>query len=105
MKMVTVKLTPKQANLIWLNADGWLDAGACADGLRQNERAALNSLCNQILSQTHRSKKPEAAFRTDLRERILEEIEAAGFAWHSDDERKILDAIEVALFEKDPGDV
>lgn len=34
---------------------------------------------------------------TDLKTRILSEISRAGFAWHSDDERKIIDAIMTAL--------
>ena len=49
-KPVIIRLTPAQARLVFLNADGWLDAGACEDGLRPDEREALNSLCDQILA-------------------------------------------------------
>ncbi len=31
--MVTIKLTDKEAEHVFMNADGWMDAGACKDGL------------------------------------------------------------------------
>ncbi len=49
--MVTIRLTDDEADLVWRSADGWLDAGACADGLTKAESNALNKLCTQILKQ------------------------------------------------------
>lgn len=54
--MVTIRLTDKEANLVWRNADGWMDAGACNDGLEPDEMDALQKLCQQILDQTVRKK-------------------------------------------------
>jgi hypothetical protein len=48
---VLIRLTPEQAQIVMLNADGWLDAGACKGGLSQEEREALKSLCEQINTQ------------------------------------------------------
>ncbi len=56
-KMVVIRLSQKQADLVWRNADGWLDAGACKDGLEPDENEALHSLCSQILKQLTRLKK------------------------------------------------
>lgn len=50
-KKITVRLTPRQAHIVWGIVDGAADAGACADGLSKTESAALNSVCSQILSQ------------------------------------------------------
>lgn len=47
-KMVTIRLTEDEARHVFMNADGWLDAGACKDGLEPDEQAALNKLCDQI---------------------------------------------------------
>ncbi|WP_454878638.1 hypothetical protein [Serratia inhibens] len=49
--MVTIKLTDKEAEIIFLNADGWMDAGACSDGLGADEMAALTKLTDQIMAQ------------------------------------------------------
>jgi hypothetical protein len=49
-KMVTIRLTAKQADLVWRNVDGWLDAGACEGGLRPDENRALQSLARQLLA-------------------------------------------------------
>lgn len=48
-KMITIRLSPDMARLLFLNADGWLDAGACEGGLNEDERKALNATCDQIL--------------------------------------------------------
>lgn len=50
-KEVVIRLTPEEAKHVWLNADGWIDAGACQDGLSEGERSALLKLCEQILKQ------------------------------------------------------
>lgn len=50
-KHVVVRLTPTEAMLVYQNADGWLDAGACEDGLTDAERDALHKLTDQILKQ------------------------------------------------------
>lgn len=49
-KKITVRLTPEQARLVFLNADGWIDAGSCKDGLEPDEKDALHELCDQILT-------------------------------------------------------
>jgi hypothetical protein len=91
--MVTIKLTEKQARLVWQNADGWLDAGACKDGLTPDEDNALHRLSEQISAQIHGSSRRTESFREALRQDLIDSIEGAGFSWHSDDERKIIDAI------------
>lgn len=48
-KMVTIRLSPSNARLVALNIDGWLDAGACKDGLEPDESAALSSAYDQIM--------------------------------------------------------
>jgi hypothetical protein len=48
-KKVVIKLTPDQASLLYLNIDGWMDAGACEDGLNEDERDALHDACDQIM--------------------------------------------------------
>jgi hypothetical protein len=48
-KKVTIRLTPDQASLLYLNIDGWMDAGACEDGMTKDERAALSEACDQII--------------------------------------------------------
>lgn len=53
-KPITVRLSPENARLLFLNADGWLDAGACEDGLEPDEKAALRSTCDQIMRQFRR---------------------------------------------------
>lgn len=55
-KQIVIRLTPAQAKLVFLNADGWIDAGACEDGLRPDEREALNCLCDQILAKLPKRK-------------------------------------------------
>lgn len=46
---ITIRLSPRYAALLALNADGWLDAGACDDGLEPAEREALYSTYTQII--------------------------------------------------------
>lgn len=47
-KTITIKLTREEAHHVYMNADGWLDAGACEGGLEKDEREALLKLCGQI---------------------------------------------------------
>ncbi|QJW57033.1 hypothetical protein HL670_03930 [Serratia plymuthica] len=49
--MVTIKLTDREAELVFGNADGWMDAGSCDDGLEADEMAALMKLTDQIRAQ------------------------------------------------------
>jgi hypothetical protein len=60
-RTVVIRLTPKEADLVNRNADGWLDAGACEDGLEADERAALHELCEQITDQIWHGRKPKRA--------------------------------------------
>lgn len=46
---VTLRLTPKQARILWQIVDGAQDAGACAGGLTQEEQDALEVVVTQIL--------------------------------------------------------
>ena len=48
VKMVSIRLTEDEARYVFMNTDGWLDAGACDGGLEADERAALHKLCDQI---------------------------------------------------------
>lgn len=48
-KMVTIRLSPRNARLVALNIDGWLDAGACDGGLEPAEWSAIRSAYDQIL--------------------------------------------------------
>ena len=88
MKAITIRLTPKQAGLVWGILDGAADAGACEDGLTRAEHVAVGRVIDQILSQT--GKYPSD---TTLRERIADAIEGAGFSFHSEDEDKIIGAV------------
>lgn len=47
-KTVTIKLTDAEADLVWGNVDGWIDAGSCEGGLSEDEYEALDSLREQI---------------------------------------------------------
>lgn len=55
--MVTIRLSAQQARLVHQNVDGWMDAGACKDGLREDEREALSELEDQILKGLRRINK------------------------------------------------
>ncbi|UJA52766.1 hypothetical protein [Serratia marcescens] len=55
--MVTIKLTDKEAEHVFMNADGWMDAGACKDGLELEEMAALKKMTDQIRAQLSGKKK------------------------------------------------
>lgn len=57
VKTITIKLTEEEAQHVWLNADGWLDAGACEGGLEPDEREALYKLCEQIVGQLYPEKR------------------------------------------------
>jgi len=48
---ITIRLSPNDAKLLWRNIDGWLDAGACEDGLEPDEHAALHSAADQLVRQ------------------------------------------------------
>lgn len=54
---VIIRLSKAQADLVWRNADGWMDAGACEGGLTKDEMAALSSLNSQISRQIHKIRK------------------------------------------------
>lgn len=55
--MVTIKLTDKEAEHVFMNADGWMDAGACKGGLEPEEMAALKKMTDQIRAQLSGKKK------------------------------------------------
>lgn len=48
---ITIRLSPARADLLARNIDGWLDAGACEDGLTEAENDALSSAYQQIMKQ------------------------------------------------------
>lgn len=54
---ITIKLGAGAAQLLMMNIDGWLDAGACEDGLTPSENRALQSAYHQISQQLQRIKK------------------------------------------------
>lgn len=54
MKMVTIRLSEKNAELLAQNIDGWSDAGACEGGLTADEKKALGSAYDQIARQIYR---------------------------------------------------
>lgn len=65
-KTVIVRLTPEEADLVWRNVDGWMDAGSCEDGLEEDEKAALMSVEDQILRQIRpRTKKKGRSASSD----------------------------------------
>lgn len=49
--IITIKLTPLQALVLWQIIDGAADAGACEDGLRPYEAKALEAVTDKLLSQ------------------------------------------------------
>lgn len=51
MTVTTIKLSPKEALIIWKIIDGALDAGACEDGLTENENNALEKASDQLIKQ------------------------------------------------------
>lgn len=52
-KMVTIRLSEKNAKLLAQSIDGWRDAGACEGGLTQDEMKALDSAFNQLARQVY----------------------------------------------------
>lgn len=46
---VILKLTPRQAKLLWDIIDGASDAGACEDGLTPLERRGLDQISTKLL--------------------------------------------------------
>ena len=101
MKDVVIKLNPHDAELVWKNADGWIDAGSCSDGLHPDEMEALNRLNDQISAQIFLNKgkkksKPAPAedVSVPLRDR-LEKALANNTIWdlHGDMLKDILDEV------------
>lgn len=68
-KPITVRLSPTYARLLMLNADGWMDAGACEGGLEPDERLALLSTCTQIQRQLTRRKLQSSTDGEDVRDK------------------------------------
>lgn len=112
MKDVVIKLTPKEAELVWKNADGWIDAGACADGLRPDEAAALSRMNDQISAQIFLNKgkkksKPAPAEDASLPLRArMEKALANNTMWdlHGDMLTDILDEV-MKVVETEKSDV
>jgi hypothetical protein len=48
-KSITIRLTPRQARVLWGVVDGALDAGACDGGLDAKESAALSAVSRKII--------------------------------------------------------
>jgi hypothetical protein len=105
MKGVVIRLTAREAELVWKNADGWIDAGACADGLRPDEAAALSRLNDQISAQIFLNKgkrkskaEPMGDQNVPLRAR-LEKALANNTMWdlHGDMLTDILDEVMKVL--------
>lgn len=51
MKTVNIKLTPRQALVLFNIIDGAADAGACDDGLYPDEARALQQVQDKLLAQ------------------------------------------------------
>lgn len=49
MSHIILKLTPRQAKLLWDIIDGAADAGACDDGLTPIERRGLDQIMTKLL--------------------------------------------------------
>lgn len=49
MKTVTLKLTERQALLLWNIIDGAADAGACEGGLTPDEQSLLSDISEKLL--------------------------------------------------------
>jgi len=49
MAHVVLKLTPRQAKLLWDIVDGAADAGACDDGLTAQEQRTLSQISDKLL--------------------------------------------------------
>jgi hypothetical protein len=60
MATITIKLDQEEARLLWLNIDGWMDAGACEGGLEPAEERALQKACDQLVEQLEKLKKKSA---------------------------------------------
>lgn len=58
MAHVALKLTPRQARILFNTVDGAADAGACADGLTPDESRALQQVMTKLLAQHDRWKRP-----------------------------------------------
>lgn len=46
---VTIRLTAREARILWSIVDGALDAGACADGLTDEENKVLRPIHDKLL--------------------------------------------------------
>jgi hypothetical protein len=55
-KKLTIKLTPREARILWAVLDGALDAGAVEDGMTSEENAILAPITSKLLRfvDTHR---------------------------------------------------
>lgn len=51
-ELITLKLTPKQAKILWQTIDGAADAGACEGGLTKDEAEALGTIIKKLMK-TH----------------------------------------------------
>lgn len=49
-KELTLKLTPRQAHILWTIVDGATDAGACAEGLTDEENFILSPIRTKLLT-------------------------------------------------------
>lgn len=48
---ITLKLTPRQARILWAILDGQADAGACEGGNRPEEARAIASMTGKLNAQ------------------------------------------------------
>ena len=49
MAHVNLKLTPRQAKLLWDTLDGALDAGSCKDGLSSVEKQGMRQILEKLI--------------------------------------------------------
>jgi hypothetical protein len=47
--LITIKLTPIQAKVLWNTVDGASDAGACEGGCTPQEARALNAISDKLI--------------------------------------------------------
>lgn len=65
MKTINIKLTPRQALVMFNILDGAADAGACDDGLYQDEARAIQQVLDKLLTQYMLWK--DASYRKEFR--------------------------------------
>lgn len=51
MTLITLKLTPTEAKILWNVVDGASDAGACDGGNTEQETDALSDISSKLLKQ------------------------------------------------------